>query len=89
MAYPRISAQVATDFFGKIGGNFSFNILTREYILKIGNKQISAPTIYEVFMSGADLVREIIDGPQEAPMHLVEPENNLNQKAAEVSDEAA
>ena len=40
-------------------------------------------------MSGADLVREIIDGPQEAPMHLVEPENNLSQKAAEVSDEAA
>ena len=61
MSYPKVSVQVATEFFKKIGGDFSFDILTREYIVKIGEKQVSAPTIYQVFMSGAQLVKEIID----------------------------
>ena len=67
MTYPKVSAQVATDFFSKIGGDFSFDILTRKYKVTIAGKEVSAPTIYEVFMSGAELVSELINDAQDSP----------------------
>ena len=42
--YPKVSAQVATDFFSRIGGDFSFDILTRKYnpLLSLwGNKYMT------------------------------------------------
>lgn len=83
MAYPKISAQVATDFFSRIGGDFSFDILTRKYKVRIAGKEVSAPTIYEVFMSGAELVSELINDAQDSPVHLV------NQNTVEADNEAA
>ncbi|KST63517.1 hypothetical protein [Mastigocoleus testarum] len=83
MSYPKISVQVATDFFSKIGGDFSFDILTRKYKVRIAGKEVSAPTIYEVFMSGAELVSELINDAQDLPVRL------MNQETSEVSDEAA
>ena len=83
MSYPKISVQVATDFFSKIGGDFSFDILSRQYKVTIAGKEVSASTIYEVFMSGAELVSELINDAQDSPVHLV------SQNNVETDDEAA
>ena len=51
--------------------------------MTIAGKQVSAPTIYQVFMSGAELVNELINDVQDSPVHL------MSQETLEVSDEAA
>lgn len=51
--------------------------------MAIALHEVSAPTIYEVFMSGAELVKELIDDVQDSPVHIV------NQNTVEADDEAA